>query len=288
MVLLQHGGSAGEVPHYIPPLLVDELPPGKTASEFVAELDRSAVHTHVGVMTDGGGGRGGSAHGGSGRGSGGGGAIAGMAVALHPLVVVEACILDDASTTQLLVVTGDGGTGKSTLLKRLGARLARNCRTYLQRPAAERQPAPWTPLLLELRHFTVSTLYGIIPKYLESRLGVPHEVVNAFQTGTLPVCSSGMPLVRLLVLCDGSDEMMTGGSGTDEMSEVDDGTGVLQNFVATLCGGRAWPRDLLRVIVTTRGDGRAPGCTRRVLLPFGEAQVWHRPLCFTSFLYNRT
>ncbi len=168
-----------------------------------------------------------------------------------------------AAPSQLLVVTGEGGTGKSTLLQRLGARLASEGRAHLERPAAQQQPAPWTPLLLELRQYTAATLRGIFPQYLKDVCGMPHEVVTSLQTGTVPVCSAGVPLVRLLVLCDGTDEMADGG----------DGTGVLRDFVGRLCGGAAWPCSTLRVVVTSRGEGRVPGCTRCVLLPFGNAQV---------------
>jgi WD40 repeat protein len=240
--------------HYIPPLLVDELPLGKTAAELVAELDQQAE--------------------GAGAGAGTGSNVGAGSVPHVPspqsLADVEEAFLcgTSAAPSQLLVVTGDGGTGKSTLLQRLGARLASEGRAHLLRPAAEQQPAPWTPLLLELRQYTAATLRGILPKYLEEVCGVPHEVVTSLQAGTVPVCSTGVPLVRLLVLCDGTDEMADGG----------DGTAVLQDFVGRLCGGKTWPCSTLRVVVTSRGEGRAPGCTRRVLLPFGKVQVRRRPL----------
>ncbi len=189
----------------------------------------------------------------------------------QPLAEVEEAFLSGtaaAAPSQLLVVTGDGGAGKSTLLQRLGTRLASEGRAHLQRPAAVQQPAPWTPLLLELRKYTAKTLRGILPQYLTDVCGMPHDVVMSLRYGTVPVCSAGVPLVRLVVLCDGTDEMADGG----------DGTAVLRDFVAELCGGTAWPCSTLRVVVTSRGEGRAPGCTRRVLLPFGKAQVRLRPL----------
>ncbi len=74
------------------------------------------------------------------------------------------------------------------------------------------------------------------------------------------------PRVRLLVLCDGADEMCDASPGGLAVA--------LKDLAATLCGGTPWPPALLRVVVTTRGEvAPGVGLLRRVLLPFGSSQV---------------
>ena len=100
---------------------------------------------------------------------------------------------------QLLVVVGEGGTGKTTFLLRLGARLAAACRDFLAQPAANHAPAPWVPVVLELRRYTVASLHGALGRHLVVACGVPLAVVDALQRGDVPVCGCGVPLVRGLL-----------------------------------------------------------------------------------------
>jgi hypothetical protein len=262
--------------HYIPPLLVEKLPPGKTATDVVEELERRGIipefmYAGSGLLTSST-----SAVPNAGVGVGVGAGVTVRAATFvdselgsqwpqpQPLSELEESLLSGAAPSQAVVVTGEGGTGKTTFLLRLAERIANQVWAHLHRRASDAVPAPWTPVVLELRRYSSATLHGALPRYLMEVCGLPCEVVTALQEGDVPKCGAGVPLVRLLVLCDGTDEMVDGG----------DGKGVLRDFVATLCGGTAWSPSTLRVVVTSRRDGHVPGCPHRVLLPFGKAQVW--------------
>ncbi len=220
--------------YYISPFVVQELPPNTSATAFVSEWDRAA--------------------------SGATGRV--FAFAPEPLDRVEASFFSDrTSAKQLLLLIGEGGTGKSTCLMQLGNRLLADCEKHLPVSPANHQPMPWTPLLVELRRYSVADLFNLLPLHLE-RCGVDPGVVDALRQGAVPLCG-GAPALRLVLLCDGADEMVDGGDGAD----------VLRDFVARVCGGVAWPNSTLRVVVTSRGYVLSDCPVRRVLLPFGRAQV---------------
>jgi hypothetical protein len=236
------GGREGDVACYVPPLVVEELPLGKSATAFVADLDAGRTRETAGAV--------------------------GTRSAVELLADVEALFLQDESQSadrQLLVVAGEGGSGKTTFLLGMGSRAAAECRAHLQSPAAAPKLPPWTPVLLELRHFSTEQLVGALPRHLERACGLPREAVAALQGVRDPAGATRVPLVRLLVLCDGTDEMVDGGNGKS----------VFESFVANLCGGpgKAWPCTALRVVVTSRCESGGVPAVRRLLLPFSTAQV---------------
>ncbi len=177
------------------------------------------------------------------------------------LAAVEEALLASHTTMQLLVMLGEGGVGKTSFLMRLGARLAADCRAFLLTCAANYVPAPWVPVLLELRWYTVDSLRGALGRHLERECGVPPSVVEALEHGHVPIGDCGVPLVRVVLLCDGMDDMA-------------DSCNFVQDFVATVCGGTAWPASVLRVVVTSRSSRPMKQTALvQVLLPFGMVQV---------------
>jgi hypothetical protein len=256
--VLQGPERAGDVTNYVVPLVVEELPFGVTPTAFVENLDQrgfsvSAVRADPGATTHSG------------------------AYLPQLLSTVEDAFLSDAPVSQVFAVTGESGTGKTTFLLRLAARLAAEGRAHLQRPAARateerysERPPPWTPVLLELRQHTVESLTGALFEHMKDVCGsdaarAALEVSRAEGAG--PGSAGPVPRVRLLVMCDGADEMTDASSGGPTL--------VLRNLAATLCGGVPLPESVLRVVVTTRWDVPAGhGLLRRVLLPFQKSQVW--------------
>ncbi len=262
----QVGDRAGAVACYIPPLVVEQLPFGVTATEFVAKREQPGADGPSGSHTP------------------------------QPLSALEGALLSDATSCQVAVVAGEGGSGKSTLLLRLGARLAGEGRAHLLRPAAQAQPPPWTPVLLELREYTAATLRGTLINLVERVCGRDALAAVAGQGGnptaagcTVGGVSTGVgagaaavagagagaqmsgtvqepPRVRLLVLCDGADEMQDARPGALAVT--------LKDLAETLCGATPWSPAVLRIVVTTRGEvAPGVGLLRRVLLPFGRPQV---------------
>jgi hypothetical protein len=267
----QVGDRAGEVAHYIPPLVVEELPFGVTATEFVAKLDppadATAALTAAVAITD--------------------PPQPGASDSPQSLSALEDSLLSEVTGCQVAAIAGEGGSGKSTLLLRLGARLVEDGRAHLLRPAAKTQPAPWTPVLLELREYTAATLHGALCELVERVCGsdalAALQGYAAARTAGAGACAGAgagasasasaaaaateePPRVRLLMLCDGADEMPDARPGALAVA--------LRDLAATLCGGTAWPPAVLRVVVTTRGEvAPGAGLLRRILLPFGRLQV---------------
>jgi hypothetical protein len=257
------GDRAGQVTHYISPSVVEELPFGVTATEFVTRLDTSndatAALTAAVAIPD--------------------PPQRGASHTPQCLSALEDALLSDSAGCRVAAVSGEGGSGKSTLLLRLGARLAEEGRVHLLRPTALAQPAPWTPVLLELREYSAASLQGALINLVErvcgsDALAALQGYAAALTAG--PGASAGVstgatateepPRVRLLLLCDGADEMPDARPGGLIVA--------LKDLAATLCGGTPWPPAVLRVVVTTRGEvPHANGLLRRVLLPFGRLQV---------------
>ncbi len=247
--------------------MVEELPVGVTATEFVAKLDPPADATAAltAAVTIPGPAQRGDAH------------------TPHCVSALVYSLLSEATGCQVVAVSGEGGSGKSTLLLRLGTRLVGDGRTHLLRPSAQTQPAPWTPVLLELREYTAATLCGALVSLVERLCGSDalaalqvYAVAHTAGAGACARAGAGAsadapaseepPRLRLLVLCDGADEMPDARPGFSAVA--------LKDLAATLCGGTAWPPSVLRVVVTTRGEvPHAGGLLRRVLLPFGRLQV---------------
>ncbi len=171
---------------------------------------------------------------------------------------------------RVLTLVADAGFGKSSALLQLGARLMAALQVFLDTPQAFAQRdedttvTPWIPVLVELKRFSVRDLVGLLPRLLTSECGLPSEVVDGMRSPQL-----GQPHVRLLLLCDGVDELP--------------GIETVTNLAAILCGP-GWSSNVIKVITTCRatafqhlGEERrvfGDGYTRWLLLPFCTSQVW--------------
>jgi hypothetical protein len=119
--------------------------------------------------------------------------------------------------------------------------------------------------VIELKSMRSSQLPGLLPKLLMETYRPPSEAIAALKSQPL-----GNGAVRLLVLCDGYDELV-----------VDQ---PVLNLTATLCGGEdlLWPPGVLKVVVTSRSNRLRDRVEewsvfgphqRCLLLPFTKARV---------------
>jgi hypothetical protein len=194
---------------------------------------------------------------------------------LDPAAVVDSFL---ASDLQTMVVTGEPGAGKSTFLWSVGARVLREggVDQLLGLPLS-RAPTPmtggtgllpWIPVFMDVSGLTRSELFGALPTLLES-CAIPKDAVHVLTRRLDAQCP-----VRLLLLCDGLDELAADAASTS-------GEGSLADFVTILCGvadvgGKPLPC-AVKVIATCRGvSGVAGGIDwqkQLVLLPLLKPQV---------------
>jgi hypothetical protein len=175
-----------------------------------------------------------------------------------------------SSGTQMLLLLGDAGSGKSTFMWQLVVDLLGACGGQLLDTPTSRCGQDVFPLLvpvyIELKLHKASDLGGLVEHALGSA-GLAPSVVAALRSQD-PL----HPFVRLVVLADGFDELQ------GDLGSVAD-------FVGTICGGTRWPAALLRFIVTSRenrlGDrgseaavfGEPGAYTRLLMLPFSRSRV---------------
>ena len=166
----------------------------------------------------------------------------------HLLSGVATAFLDSATADdRVLAVLGEAGAGKSLFTWLTVKRLLAEWEPWMAGGdvvdvdgTASPPGVLWVPIVFELKHYKASELAGLLPRHLKSVLGLTDSAVDdlVFSRARLPwlpgVC------VRLLVLCDGYDELQGEGGAT---------TG---SIVTTLCGDPdvgADPR-ALKVVVT--------------------------------------
>ena len=153
-----------------------------------------------------------------------------------------------------LLVLGKPGGGKSAFTWRLGAQQLGQATEFLQqRPTVSTTSSavitPWLPVHVDLKQYRAVQLWGLLPSLLTDKgaLGLPGQVLS--------VLRSALPSLRLLVLCDGFDELQEGDWPVPWSRSHD--------FVAALCGGTAWSPSTLKVYIAhTPNDTR-----RRAFLP---------------------
>jgi hypothetical protein len=133
---------------------------------------------------------------------------------------VDAFLQDDQ--TGLLLVVGGPGSGKSSLMLRLGRRLRSS-------PALHPMIVP---LLVELKGLSAGQLPGLLKRVLLD----PHEGpgLDPSVAGTLLGQRPECPGLRLVVLLDGLDELQ------GDVASVRD-------LLATVCGGLRYPPGVLKV-----------------------------------------
>lgn len=197
-----------------------------------------------------------------------------------PLTEQLGSFLADDSQALLLLV-GEAGCGKSMFSWLLAQRCSGTVVDGVRVPTAHATTVhgyqlPWVPVVLDMLRFkamgraseTHAGLEDCLAHYLVKDCALSAEVVGMLDSGK-PFAEG--PLLRLLVVCD----------GFDELQGVADGIHGMADFVSILRGGRAWSNCTVKVVVTSR-DGRLthadeervfPGRVRRVLLPFGDSRV---------------
>ena len=273
MQLVEH---ASELHYYVPPLVVTEQPAGMSTAEYVAKLEAGE----------------------------------GSVVDTTRLLSREVATFLDSATAddRVLAVLGEAGAGKSLFTWLTVKRLLAEWAPWMAGGggvAVDGTASPpgvlWVPIVFELKHYKASELAGLLPRRLKSVLGLTDSAVNdlVFSRARLPwlpgVC------VRLLVLCDGYDELLGEDDAGDGLPRRRATTG---SIVTTLCGGPAVGVDprALKVVVTcreSRFQGRFDEAAvlgkhrRAVLLPFNKAQVcvwfapWQKSVCVVAALSRR-
>ncbi len=280
---------AGSMHFYVEPRVVEEVPRGLSAGEFVAAGDSPRTEPALDVL-----------------------GVAPPALPPSPplppppqlpdtpgpmpLLSAAAQFLS-SSEDHTLVVLGEPGCGKSTFLWELGRGLCHpsSLPRFLDTPVGCLRPgdtAPWVPVALELKRYREGELHGLLPRVVGDARG---GCLSPDSLGRLPGCG----LVRLVVLCDGFDEIQQdggysgGGSGSDSAAGSWGKAGLAAgtsrraclSLRDTLCGSDPlwrWAPGQLKVVVTTRENrlwGRGDedvvfGRHRRlVLLPFSLPQM---------------
>ncbi len=174
-----------------------------------------------------------------------------------------------AGADQTLALLGDAGGGKSTFALQLGRSLCGpDTRRFLATPVTLLGPAelPFLPLYIELKRYKASQVKGLLPRVL---MGPPYSLSEEAVAAVRDQIPSDRR-VRLLVVCDGYDELHVDEPVTD--------------VVSLICGGEGarWPSSVLKVIVTSRPnrfssrveEARVFGHHKRLLLlPFSEKRV---------------
>ena len=251
MQLVEH---ASELHYYVPPLVVTEQPAGMSTAEYVAKLE-------------------------AGEGS--------VVDTTRLLSGVATAFLDSATADdRVLAVLGEAGAGKSLFtwltVKRLLAEwelLMAGGGGVAVNGTASPPGVLWVPIVLEPKHYKASELAGWLPRHLSLVHGLKDADVGGLLYGRARLPWLPGVCVRLLVLCDGYDELQGDGGDAGLTRRRVTTAGIL----ATLCGGADVARDAqaLKVVVTcreSRFQGRADEAAvlgkhhRAVLLPFNKAQ----------------
>ena len=261
MQLVEH---ASELHYYVPPLVVTEQPAGMSTAEYVAKLEAGE----------------------------------GSVVDTTRLLSREVATFLDSATAddRVLAVLGEAGAGKSLFtwltVKRLLAEwelLMAGGGGVAVNGTASPPGVLWVPIVFELKDYKASKLAGLLPRHLKSVLGLTDSAVDDLLYGRARLPWLPGVCVRLLVLCDGYDELQGEGGDAGLTRRRVTTAGIL----ATLCGGADVARDAqaLKVVVTcreSRFQGRADEAAvlgkhrRAVLLPFNKAQV-----CVCGLLLGR-
>ena len=231
--------------HYrIPPLVVEDTPSGMSTSEYVVKLEAD------------------------------GGAVVN---ASRPLSEELAAFL--GSDARTLLVLGEPGCGKTLFVWATVAQLVAVSRG--QSGCAEASAAAFVPVVIDLKHYKASELSGLLPRYLQSRSGLRDGDVDGLRFGQQGGVARGSGAPRVLLLCDGLDELQAEEGGEAETARA---RASLQDLFVVLCGGsvHAWGAWSLKVVVTSREsrfrgrmeEQRVLGAHRRaLLLPFNKCQV---------------
>jgi hypothetical protein len=255
-ILAQNVFAEAELAHYQPSLVVEELPYGWSADQYVAKVES--------------------------------GETLNMSM---PLAASLQSFLE--GDQRVMVMLGEPGVGKSSFLRRVRGTLLQTVRpgpngVALRGPGEACDP-PWTPLLIELKEHRTSELRGLLLRYL-AIAGLSSEDVEQLRLVTLRGASggygrdgSGKPCLpfRLLVLCDGFDELQ----GEDDVQQDQRERDRLRDLLATMQGGpiALWGHGTVKLVVTSResrlgsrGEEAAVfglAYSRAHILPFNAVQV---------------
>ena len=175
--------------------------------------------------------------------------------------------LEDALKEPLLVVLGEPGSGKTTILKHVALKLAKGLGSELGLGVAE-DVAP-LPILFPVSAYAVALRAGdrALSDYLADHFAV-HE-----QPGLAPLFADALARGRAIVLLDGLDEVLDAGERVHVVRRV-------QEFVrrfATAGAQEGAPARGNRFVVTSRIVGyataRLADFAHVTVLPFGEDEI---------------
>ena len=224
-----------ELSYYIRPDVVNHVPDSMSAAEFVSKMETKEIENKS-----------------------------------RPLLAeVEDYLQSDES---MMLLLGDPGAGKSLFAWYSTQSRLQDYQRVLE--GVHSADTPWLPIVIELKHYRMSEIKGLLPRYLSEHCKLSSEEQVAIQ-------QDKNPKHRILLVLDGFDELRQ-----EDHNQAEQIKKTFEDCLST-CGANAWYFGQVKVVVTCRlrhipdtgvekryfGHGIEKAFRHRVILPFSSAQI---------------